>query len=370
MKISMSYKLFENFEMGAHQLKNRVVMAPLTRCRATDNIPNDIMATYYSQRAGAGLIITEGTAPSRNGLGYARIPGIYHNAQIEGWQKVTNEVHQMGGKIFLQLMHCGRVAHPANVPSGGEILAPSAIKLTKTKMYVDGEGELDIPAPKEMEDFEIKYTIKEYRQAAANAMQAGFDGVEIHGANGYLIDQFLNPSSNNREDKYGGSIENRTRFAVEVANEVVAEIGADKTGIRISPYGAMNEMQHDYDGIEETFEYLATQLNRLNLAYIHIADHSSMGAPEVPSSIKRKIRTIFNNALILTGGYDKETAEKDITDGNADLIAFGRPYIANPDLVGRFVENGKLQLPKSDLFYTPGAEGYIDYPYLKVDSIG
>lgn len=370
MKTSIAYKLFDKYQLGDQELKNRMVMSPLTRCRAIDNIPNDLMATYYSQRAGAGLIITEGTAPSRNGLGYARIPGVYHNAQIEGWKKVTDEVHKMGGKIFIQLMHCGRVSHPENMPAGGEVLAPSAFKLKNTKMYVDGKGELEIPAPKEMDEIEIKYTIKEYRQAASNAMQAGFDGVEIHGANGYLIDQFLNPASNNRNDEYGGSIENRTRFAVEVANEVAAEIGANRTGIRISPYGAMNEMAHDYDGIEETFEYLATQLNRLDLAYIHIVDHSTMGAPDVPSSIKRKIRTIFNNTLILSGGYDKERAEKDISDKHADLIAFGRPYIANPDLVGRFAENGKLALPKENLFYTPGAEGYIDYPYLKVESVG
>jgi N-ethylmaleimide reductase len=365
MKPSLDYKIFTNYQLGENALTNRMVMSPLTRCRADDNIPNDIMATYYSQRAGAGLIITEGTSPSRNGLGYARIPGIYHNAQIEGWKKVTDQVHQMGGKIFVQLMHCGRVAHPKNVPAGGEILAPSAIPLTRTKMYVDGEGELEIPVAKAMESIEIAYTIKEYRQAASNAMKAGFDGVEIHAANGYLIDQFMNPASNKRKDKYGGSIENRTRFAIEVAKEIVAEIGAQNTGIRISPYGAMNEMESNFDGVDETFEYLATQLNRLGLAYIHLVDHSNMGAPEVPRSIKIKIRTIFNNALILAGGYDKERGEKELEEGNADLIAFGRPFIANPDLVGRFAENARLTLPKEDSFYTPGAEGYIDYPYLK-----
>jgi len=365
MKASIEYKLFEDYQLGNNTLSNRVVMCPLTRCRAIDNVPNDLMATYYSQRAGAGLIITEGTSPSRNGLGYARIPGIYHNAQIEGWKRVTDQVHKMGGKIFIQLMHCGRMAHPENVPAGGEIMAPSAVKMTDTKMYVDGKGELEMPVAKAMDETEIKNTIQEHRQAAANAMLAGFDGVEIHGANGYLINQFLNPASNQREDEYGGSIENRTRFAVEVANEIVDEIGAEKVGMRISPYGAMHEMHPDYEGVENTFEYLATQLNRLNLAYIHMVDHESMGAPTVPDSIKSKIRTIFNNTLILSGGYDKERAENDIVEGKADLIAFGRPFIANPDLVGRFVENAKLAVPKPELFYTPGPEGYVDYPFLK-----
>ncbi len=366
MKASIEYKLFSNFQLGESALTNRMVMAPLTRCRAEDNIPNDIMATYYSQRAGSGLIITEGTAPSKNGLGYARIPGIYNDDHINGWKKVTSQVHEMGGKIYVQLMHCGRVSHPDNVPDGGRVIAPSAVPLENTKMYVDGKGELPIPAPKAMNAEEIANTIKEYRQAAANAIKAGFDGVEIHAANGYLIDQFINPSSNKREDNYGGSIENRTRFAVEVAKEIVAEIGGQNTGIRVSPYGAMNEMESDFEGVDETFEYLAAQLNRLGLAYIHIADHSSMGAPEVPRSIKSKIRTIFNNAIILAGGFNKESAEKELMENNADLIAFGRPFISNPDLVGRFAENAELVIPKEDTFYTPDVEGYIDYPYYAV----
>lgn len=367
MKSTLDYNLFKEHTLGKTILKNRMVMAPLTRSRAIDNIPNDIMATYYSQRAGAGLIITEGTSPAVDGVGYARIPGIYSEAQVNGWKEVTSQVHKMGGKIFLQIMHCGRVGHPANIPEGGQLLAPSSVKLTDTKMYVDGQGELAIPAPAEMSRDQIKEAVAQYAQAAANAIKAGFDGVEIHGANGYLINQFINPGSNNRDDEYGGSIENRTRFAVEVAQAVVQVIGADRTGMRLSPYGVMNEMA-TYDEIDETFMYLANQLNLLDLTYIHLVDHASMGAPEVPSKIKSQIRTVFNNTLILSGGYDKERAEKDITDGKADLIAFGRPYIANPDLASRFAENAQLAIPNQETFYTPGAEGYIDYPYLKGES--
>ena len=368
MKPSIEYKIFSNYQLGNYELRNRIVMAPLTRSRAIDNIPNDLMATYYSQRAGAGLIITEGTSPSPNGIGYPRIPGIYNDSQIEGWKNVTNEVHNLGGKIFIQLMHCGRVAHEDNLPAGAKIFGPSPVN-ANGKMYVDGKGELSTSTPLGMDKKTIKDTIQEYRTAAANAIKAGFDGVEIHGANGYLINQFLNPASNKRTDEYGETIENRTRFAIEVANEIIHEIGADRTGIRLSPYGVMNGMEL-YDEIDETFIYLATQLNRLNIAYIHLVDHSSLGAPKVSTELKREIRIIFNNTLILSGGYDKERAEKDISENHADLIAFGRPYIANPDLVGRFVENARLALPDSKTFYTPGPEGYIDYPYLKVETIG
>lgn len=364
MKLTTEYTLFEKYKLGDLEFKNRMVMAPLTRSRAIDNTPNQLMATYYSQRAGAGLIITEGTSPSRNGIGYPRIPGIYNNAQILGWKQVTDEVHKMSGKIFLQLMHCGRVAHPENVPAGGEVLAPSAVKLTTTKMYVDGKGDLDIPVAKAMEKHEIEYTINEYRQAAKNAIEAGFDGVEIHAANGYLIGQFINNVSNKREDEYGGSIENRTRFALEVAKEIIEEIGESKVGIRLSPYGVMNEMEVS-DDVMETYQYLTTQLNRLSVGYIHLVDHESMGAPRFSDKLRQHIRTIYNGTIILSGGYDKERAEKDLENNLGDLVAFGRPYISNPDLVGRFTENAKLTIPDSSTFYTPGKEGYVDYPYLK-----
>jgi len=310
MKSTDQYKLFKPYTLGNIELKNRMVMAPLTRSRAIDNNPNQLMATYYSQRAGAGLIITEGTSPSRNGIGYARIPGIYNQIQIDGWKKVTKEVR-------------GRVAHPENVPSGGEVIAPSAVALTSTKMYVDGKGELDIPVAKAMEKHEIDYTIKEYRQAAKNAVEAGFDGVEIHAANGYLIGQFINKASNTREDEYGGSIENRTRFALEVTQEIIAEIGEDKVGIRLSPYGVMNEMEVS-DDVEQTYQYLTTQLNRLKVNYIHLVDHETMGAPKFSDSLRQHIRTIYNGSIILSGGYTRESAENALETNQGDLVTINR----------------------------------------------
>lgn len=360
MKNNNDLKLFSPFTLGEISLSNRVVMSPMTRCRAINNIPNDLIATYYGQRASAGLIITEGTSPSPNGLGYARIPGIFNEEQVEGWKKTTGEVHKKGGKIYIQLMHTGRVSHPENMPEGSRVLAPSAVALTQTKMYVDGKGELDMPAPKTMSIEDIKSTIQEYVNASKLAIEAGFDGVELHGANGYLIDQFINTASNKRTDQYGGSMENRTRFAIEVAEAVANAIGAERTGIRLSPYGVFNEMEI-FEEMDDTFVYLATQLNRLNLAYIHLVDHSAMGAPEVPDGIKQKIRTVFNQSLILSGGYDKTRAEKDLEAGHADLIAFGRPFISNPDLVDRMKQDAELTDPDYNTFYTPGEGGYTDY---------
>ena len=368
MKTTLDYNLFKEINVGANLLKNRVVMAPLTRCRAIDHMPNDLMATYYSQRAGAGLIITEGTSPSINGLGYARMPGIINSDMASAWQPTARKVHDMGGKIFMQLMHSGRVSHPENLPKEARILAPSSVKLNSTKMHVDGKGDLEIPAPVAMTISDIEDSIEEFRLAAQRAIDNGFDGVEIHGANGYLIDQFTNKASNKRTDEYGGSIQNRSRFLLDVVTAVKNQIGAERVGVRLSPFGVMNEMEI-YDEMESDFVYIATQLNRLDVAYIHLADHSSMGAPDVPNSIKSKIRTVFNNAIILCGGYNKETAERDISKGLCDLVAFGRPYIANPDLAGRMAENARLAIPDTDTFYTPDEKGYIDYPYLKVESI-
>ncbi len=360
----IDHTLFSDYQLGNTLLTNRVVMAPMTRSRAINNIPNNLMATYYGQRAAAGLIITEGTAPSPNGLGYPRIPGLFNNDQVSGWKKITQAVHDKGGKIFIQLMHTGRVSHPNNMPEGARVIAPSAVGLTQTKMYVDGKGELEMPAPETMSIEGINATIQEYVQASKLAIKAGFDGVELHGANGYLIDQFINTASNKRTDNYGGSIENRTRFAIEVAQAVADAIGPERTGIRLSPYGVFNEMEI-FDEVDDTFVYLTTQLNRLNLAYIHLVDHSAMGAPEVPDSIKRKIRTVFNQTLILSGGYDKERAENDLKEGHADLIAYGRPFISNPDLVERMKKDAAIADPDFSTFYTPGEEGYTDYPMLE-----
>ena len=358
------YKLFEPTKLGQLELKNHVVMAPMTRSRAIGNVPNDLMAKFYSQRSGAGLQITEGTSPSPNGLGYSRIPGCYSMEQVEGWKKVTSSVHKNGGKIFLQLMHTGRIAHTLNLPEGAQIVAPSAIK-AKGQMWTDSKQLQDFPVPKAMDDDDLLLTLTEYAAAAKHGIDAGFDGVELHGANGYLLEQFLSPVSNIRTDKYGGSIENRCRFVVEVVAAVAESIGKEKTGIRLSPYGVASDMPL-YPEINETYTYLAEELNKLGIAYIHVVDHSAMGAPEVPQEIKNIIRSRFKKSIILSGGYNLEKAEAAIQSGKADLIAFGRPFINNPDLVDRMENNLKLSTDlKMDLFYTADEKGYTDYPVYK-----
>lgn len=353
--------LLSPYKMGAITLKNRIVMSPMTRSRAIGNIPNQLMAEYYGQRATAGLIITEGTSPSPNGLGYSRIPGIYSDAQVEGWTKVTEAVHERGGKIFLQIMHTGRISHPANMPEGAIILAPSAIQ-PKGEMWIDKEGMQKFPIPKAMTVEEIKFTQAEFITAAVNAVQAGFDGVEFHGANGYLIEQFLSPVSNIRADNYGGNIENRCRFLLEIMSGAIEAIGKKKIGIRLSPYGVASDMPH-YPEIDKTYKYLAEKLNRMENSYIHLVDHSSMGAPEVPKELKISIRNIFKQTLILSGGYNAERAENDLQNKMANLITFGRPYINNPDLVERIVNGWPLSRDlDTSTFYTPGQKGYTDYP--------
>lgn len=363
-----AYKLFEETKVGSETLLNRIVMAPMTRCRAIDNIPNELMAKYYEQRSQAGLIITEGTAPSANGLGYARIPGIFTNQHIEGWKKTTAAVHANSRKIFIQLMHCGRISHPLNMADGTEILAPSAIKAAG-QMWTDAKQLQDFPTPKEMTAENIISTKNEYVSAAKNAMKAGFDGVELHGANGYLLEEFLSPLSNIRNDNYGGNIENRCRFVLEVITEVANTIGKEKTGIRLSPYGVASDMPH-YPEINDTYNYLSTQLNGMGIGHIHLVDHSAMGAPVVPLEIKKLVRKNFKNIIILCGGYDKEKAEADIESGLANLIAFGRPFINNPDLVERMENDWPLsQYLNIDLFYTSDEKGYTDYPSHKSEAV-
>lgn len=336
-------------------------MAPMTRSRAIGNIPNELMATYYSQRAEAGLIVTEGTSPSPNGLGYSRIPGLFNESQVSGWKKVTKAVHAAEGKIFVQLMHTGRIGHPLNLPSGTILLAPSAVRAAG-QMWTDQEGMQDFPVPKSMNEEELKQSVSEFENAAVLALKAGFDGVELHGANGYLLEQFLSPISNHRTDKYGGSIENRSRFVLEVVDAVSKTIGKEKTGIRLSPFGVASDMPH-YPEIEETYTYLAEQLNNSGIAYIHLVDHSSMGAPVVPFSIKKTIHKKFRNTMILTGGYNLMSAEEDINSNFTDLVGFGRQFINNPDLLARFKNSWPLSaILDADTFYTPGEKGYIDYP--------
>ncbi len=354
--------LFSKTTLGPLTLQNRLVMAPMTRNRAIGNVPNDLMARYYAQRASAGLMITEGTSPSPNGLGYARIPGIFSEAQVAGWKHVTEAVRPGGAKMFVQLMHCGRIAHALNLPAGARVLAPSAV-VAAGEMYTDAEGMKPNAMPQEMTEADIKATIEEFAQAAKNAVAAGFDGVELHGANGYLIEQFIRPNSNQRTDRYGGSIENRARFALEVADAVSGAIGKDKVGMRLSPFGVFNDMPA-YATMEADYTYLARQLNAIGLIYIHLVDHSSMGAPPVPESMKATFRSAFKRTLILSGGYDAARAESDLVGGKCDLVAVGRAFLANPDLVARWKSGAAANAPDLSTFYTPGPKGYTDYPAL------
>lgn len=354
--------LFSQTTLGPLTLQNRMVMSPMARNRAIGNVPNELMAEYYSQRATAGLIITEGTSPSPNGLGYSRMPGIFSAAQIEGWKRVAAAVHAQGGKILMQLMHCGRVAHPLNLPAGARVLAPSAVAAAGD-MYTDAEGMKQNAMPQAMTEADIKAAIEEYAQAAKNAVTAGFEGVELHGANGYLLEQFIRPTSNQRTDRYGGPIENRARFVLEVVDAVIKAIGKEKVGIRLSPFGVFNDMP-PYDAMEADYAWLAHQFDARGLVYIHLVDHSSMGAPPVPDSMKATFRTTFKGTLILSGGYDAVRAERDLAACKCELIAFGRPFLANPDLVARLKSGAPLNAPDFGTFYTPGAKGYTDYPAL------
>ncbi len=353
--------LFDRFTFRSLNLANRMVMAPLTRSRATpEHTPNSLMATYYGQRATAGLIITEGTSPSPNGLGYPRIPGLYNTAQAEAWRATTNAVHDQGGKIFLQLMHCGRVAHVANLPTGAEVVGPVSATCPG-EMFTDTQGMQPHSPPRAMTNDDLAHVIDEYVASAKLAMEAGFDGVELHGANGYLIEQFLNPHVNLRTDGYGGSNERRNRLALEIARATVAAIGADRVGIRLSPYGVFNGTGA-FPEVETQYLTLAHSLSALGLLYLHLVDHSAMGAPEVPADFKLKLRESFNGLFILSGGFDRASAEQALSEKRGDLVAFGRPFLANPDLVARMHKNAPLNAPDQTTFYTPGAKGYTDYP--------
>lgn len=357
--------LFEPLTVGSLQLANRTVMAPMTRNRAVDaNTPNALMAEYYGQRASAGLIIAEGTSPSPNGLGYARMPGLFNEAQVRGWKIVTDAVHANGGKIFVQLMHSGRVSQVANLPEGAEVLGPTG-EACPGEIYTDAHGLLPRSAPRAMTRTDIDRAIDEYTRSAQLAIEAGFDGVELHAANGYLIEQFLNANVNLRTDGYGGSIEGRNRFALEVARAVAAAIGAHRVGIRFSPYGVFNSTG-TYPDVEAQYLALAHDVSKLGLLYIHVLDHSAMdnymGAPPVPAEFKSRLRAAFHGLFILAGGFDRARAEKALNAGEADLIAFARPFLANPDLVERMKTNEALNALEAATLYTPGQKGYTDYP--------
>ncbi|MBP9088522.1 MAG: alkene reductase [Kofleriaceae bacterium] len=352
--------LLEPFTSPHLQLSNRIVMAPMTRSRATlNNTANSLIAKFYAQRASAGLLITEGTAPSPNGLGYARIPGLFAPAHVSGWGPVTDAVHREGGKIFVQLMHTGRVAALDNLPQGGVVVGPTDAPCPG-KMFTDTAGMQPHSKPRAMTEADIAAAVQEYATACELAMDAGFDGVELHAANGYLLEQFLNANVNTRSDNYGGSADNRNRFTVEVAAACVQRIGAAQVGIRLSPYGVFNGTGA-FDGVDTQYLALVKELSKLQLVYLHLLDHSAQGTPPVPAELKRSLRNAFAGVMMLCGGYTRDTAEADLQAGHADLIAFGRPFISNPDLVARFKTGVALSPADQTTFYTPGAKGYTDY---------
>ena len=352
--------LFTPFDLGPLHLPSRIVMSPMTRNRSIGNVPDELVATYYAQRASAGLIVTEGTSPSPNGLGYPRIPGLFSDAQVTGWKKTTDAVHAAGGRIFVQLMHTGRISHPANLPAGARVLGPSAIA-SPEKMYTDSQGMQPLGAPEPMTEADIETAIREYGDSSSRAKAAGFDGVELHGANGYLIEQFLNTASNQRTDRWGGSVENRIRFALGAVDAAIAAIGAARVGIRLSPYGVFNGSAPDA-ATDDVYRALAAALDQRKIAYVHLIDHSSMGAPKPKPEIFEDIRRAFHGAVIRAGGFDAASAAKLLAEKKADLIAFGRPFLANPSLPAKLQSGAALNAPDMSTFYTPGPKGYTDYP--------
>ncbi len=359
--------LFRPFTLGELSLPNRVLMAPLTRSRSKHpgDIPWELNATYYAQRAGAGLIIAEATQVSPQGKGYAFTPGIHSDQQVEGWRKVTRAVHDAGGRIFLQLWHVGRISHPELQPGGGKPVAPSAIKPEGAQTYIDEKsGLVDVLEPRALTADEIPEIVEQFWRGAQNAKQAGFDGVEIHAANGYLIDQFIRSHSNRRKDEYGGSVENRLRFAMMVVDAVVEVWGGQRTGIRVSPTSTFNDM-HDDDPVA-TYGAFAKKLNDSGIAFIEVVEDSFQGN-EVdgrPESVIQEIRKYFKGAYIANGNYSAEGAGKRIDAGLCDLVTFGRLFISNPDLPERFRIGALLNEYDEDTFYGGDERGYTDYPAL------
>lgn len=359
----MSEKLFTPFNLGTLTLPNRIVMAPLTRNRATPegDVPHALNAEYYAQRATAGLIITEGTQISPEGKGYIQTPGIYSAEQVTGWKRITDAVHAKGGRIFAQLWHVGRVSHTSLQPNGQQPVAPSAITAA-TKTFV-ASGFVDVSAPRALETSEIKRVIEDYRKAAENAKTAGFDGIELHGANGYLVDQFLRDGSNKRTDAYGGSVENRTRFLAEILAALTSVWPSDRIGVRFSPFSSFSDMS-DSDPMA-TFSAAIARANDAGLGYIHLIEGDTGASRELPKGADlAALRKLFKGAYLANNIYDRASAIRAIESGEADLIAFGRPFIANPDLVERLARNAPLNEPQQATFYGGGAEGYVDYPFL------
>jgi N-ethylmaleimide reductase len=357
--------LFSSYELGLYNLKNRMVMAPMTRNRAgRGNSPQPVNALYYAQRAGAGLIITEASQVSPQGLGYPDMPGIYSPEQISGWRLVTDLVHKRGGLIFLQLFHCGRISHPSLQPKGAAPVAPSAIKPEGEAMTY--EGPQPFVEPRALETEEIAGIVEQFRQGAENAREAGFDGVELHAANGYLLDQFLRDGTNHRTDQYGGSVENRARLLFDVAEAVVNVWGEGRVGVHISPENPFNDM---YDSNSELlFSHVAEELNRFLLAYVHVVEIDLSNPTDFSASLNpltQKLRGIYKGVYMTNGGYDRDRAERVLETGDADLVSFGRLFLANPDLPERFKKGAPLNEPDETTFYGGDEQGYTDYPFLE-----
>lgn len=364
--------LFSPYQMGVLPLKNRFLMAPMTRSRSTQpgDIPNSLMAEYYGQRASAGIIITEATQVSLQGKGYANTPGIYTQEQIEGWRSTTESVHRKGGKIILQLWHVGRVS--STRVNGLQPIAPTALKARDTNVYIfDGAPNGDatfVPAdaPREMTCQDIEQVIAEFTQGALNAMEAGFDGVEIHGANGYLIDQFLRGNANKRKDEYGGCKENRVRLLLEITQSVADAIGKEKVGVRLSPFISFKDMNDPE--ILDTIMFASRKLNELGISYIHLCEADWDDAPQIPAEFRVALRKVFSNTIIATGNKTPDEGEQLLEDDLVDIIGFGRKFLANPDYPLRVAQNASISEVSDShtLFGGGGAKGYIDYPFLEM----
>ncbi|MCF4175011.1 alkene reductase [Vibrio sp. McD22-P3] len=361
----MTDSMFQPIQLGSLTLKNRIVMPPMTRSRATQpgNSANDMMAEYYAQRASAGLIVAEGTQISPMGQGYAWTPGIYSDEQIAGWKKVTDAVHAKDGAIFAQLWHVGRVTHPDNI-GGKQPISSSALKAENVKVFVDNgsnePGFVDVVEPRAMTKEDIQEVIGQYRQAALNAIEAGFDGIELHGANGYLINQFIDSEANNRDDEYGGPIENRLRFLDEVVAAVVDAIGADKVGVRLAPFTSLNGTV-DKTPID-TYTAAARVLEKHHVVYMHIAEVDWDDAPDTPAEFKTAVREAYQGTIIYAGRYNQEKAEKALSDGITDMVGFGRPFIANPDLPSRLEHGYPLAAHNPNTLFGGNEVGLLDYP--------
>ena len=353
--------LFTPFRLGPYELRSRVVMAPMTRNRAGEgNVPTPMNAEYYAQRAGAGLLVTEGSQVSPEGVGYPGTPGIHTSAQVEGWRGVTEAVHAKGGRIFLQLWHVGRVSHPSLQPGGALPVAPSAIGIADEKLYTP-RGLVPFVTPRALETDEIARVVEDFAEGARRAYAAGFDGVELHGANGYLIDQFLRDGSNHRADRYGGTAENRARFLAEVTAAVVDVWGGERVGVRLSPTGAMYGMR-DSDPVR-TFSVAADALNRFRLAYLHVVEPVGQAAPG--GRVSPVLKAVFRGPFMANGGYGAETGNAAVAAGAADLVSFGAAYLANPDLPHRLRAGAPLNPPDRATFYGGDERGYLDYPRLE-----